>query len=281
LDSLESDHQQIGIGATGELSLRVSVATLVKVMFTNPIDGSRVLALERTATMQEFQGKVEVTVRAKPFGGAVRLINPQRLMRLIGNFHYDSDRSRQESDFRILIRPASWEKVKEICCNHLRKRENGILDSNPERELIEEFEDTLNIDLTGDQYRLNPRGIIIEDLPVDTENVRAIGLPTVRIYYTFEAWFESSDLVMRMAANSKQRTDEDLQEMAWTDAQHGGKGRANAILTLSLDDLTEMYRSLSIDLRSAPIRFKDHQLDGNVLAILEEVDQTRYKRYYI
>lgn len=237
------------------------------------------LALERTATMQESNGKTEVTVRAKPFGGAVRIINLQRLKRLIGNFHYDSSRSRQEGDFRLLIRPASWEKVKEICCNNLRKTENGILNTNPERELIEEFEDTLHISLTVDQYRLNPRGIIIEDMPVETENVRATGLPTVRIYYIYEAWVESPDLIMRLVANSEQYTDKDLQEIAWADAQHGGRGRANAILTLSLDDLTEMYCSMPLDLRIGPIRIKDHQLDGNVLAILEEVDQTRYRRY--
>lgn len=237
------------------------------------------LALERTATLMESKGKAEVTVRAKPFGGAVRLINPQRLMRLIGNFHYDNERSRSEGDFRILIRPAAWEKVKEICCYHLRKTENGILNSNPERELIEEFEDSLKINLSMDQYRLNPRGIIIEDLPVETENVRATGLPTVRIYYLYEAWVESPDLIMRMAANGEQHTDKDLQEMAQAEAQHGGRGRANAMLTLSLDDLTEMYRSMAMDLRSGPIRFKDHQLDGNVLAILEDVEQTKYQHY--
>ncbi len=38
-------------GAAGELSLRVSVATLVRVLFEHPRDGEWMLALERKATV--------------------------------------------------------------------------------------------------------------------------------------------------------------------------------------------------------------------------------------
>lgn len=181
-----NDHE-IGVGATEELSLRVSVAALVSVLFRGPEDGRTMLALERTATLRKIEGRPKVTVKAKPFGGGVWLANPQALKGLIGHFHYDSERSRQERDFRIQIQPASWEKVKEICWEHLKETEKGILDSSPERELAEEFEDTLNVRITPDQYRLKLRGIIVEDLPGETDNVRAEGLPTVRIYYVFEA----------------------------------------------------------------------------------------------
>ena len=44
------------IGATDELSLRVSVATLVRVLFEHPKNGDLMLALERKATLLE--GKV-------------------------------------------------------------------------------------------------------------------------------------------------------------------------------------------------------------------------------
>jgi len=281
MDCLELDDQQIGVGPTKELSLRASVATLVRVMFNDLVDGNRMVALERTATLREIQGKTEATVIAKPFGGAVRLINPQQLIRLIGNFHFDSERSRQEGDFRILINPASWAMVREICRENLKKNEYGILNSNPERELFEEFEDTLNIRLTRDQYQLKPRGIIVEGQPIKTDSVRAAGLLTARIYYIFDAWVDTPELVKRMVANSEQYSDADLQKIAWDDAQRGGRGRANAILTLELDALTEMYRSMPMDERSEPIRYEEHGLAGNVLAILQEVDQSRYKRLMV
>ena len=263
----------------GELSLRASVACLIKVLFKNQVDGRRILALERVATLRQVQGKAEVTVTSKPFGGAVRLINPQALRRLIGNFQYDSERSRREKDFRILIEPEAWEKLMDICCEHLTNPGKGILDTNPERELIEEFKDTLHVRIRRDQYQIIPRGISIEAMPVETDNVRAAGIPTVRIYYLYESWLTDPVLITRMLTNIDRCTDEDLQNQALHDAQHGGRGRANATLTLRYDDLIEFYRSLQLDMRKERICFDGHQIEENVLAILDEVDQTRYKHY--
>ncbi len=276
---MKPNHHEIGVGATEDLSLRVSVAALVSVLFEGPEDGRTMLALERTATLRKIEGRPEVTVRAKPFGGGVRLTNPQALQGLIGHFHYDSIRSRQERDFRIQIHPTSWGKIKEICREHLQETEKGILDSNPERELAEEFEDTLHARITPDQYHLKPRGMIVEDLPIATDSVRAEGRPTVRFYYVFEAWMEAPEMIAMMLANSRRYSDQDLQKMAWQDARQGGRGRANAILALSLDDLKEMCRSIPMDRRGGPIRVGEHQLDGNVLAVLEEIDHPKYQRY--
>jgi hypothetical protein len=44
-----------GIGATQALSVRVSVATLVRVLFENPRDGDLMLALERKATLRQTE----------------------------------------------------------------------------------------------------------------------------------------------------------------------------------------------------------------------------------
>ncbi len=276
---MKPNHREIGVGATDELSLRVSVAALVRVQFDCPEDGRTMLALERTATLREIGGRPEVTVRAKPFGGAVRLTNLQALHGLIGYFQYDSERSRRERDFRIQIKPASWEKVKDICQEHLEEPEKGILDSSPERELAEEFEDALNVRITPDQYHLKPLGMIVEDLPSETDNVRAEGLPTVRIYYAFEAWIEAREIIMMLLANNRRYSDEDLQKMAWKDFWQGGRGRANAILALGLDLLKDEYLSIPTDRRGGPIRVGGHQLDGNVLPILEDVDQLKFQRY--
>ncbi len=276
---MKLNHREIGVGATEELSLRVSVAALVSVLFNGPEDGRAMLALERTATLREIEGRPEVRVRAKPFGGGVRLINPQALQGMIGHFHYDSQRSRRERDFRLQIHPASWDKVKEICREHLQETEKGILDSSPARELAEEFEDTLHVRIIPDQYHLKPQGMIVEDMPSETDNVRAAGLPTVRIYYVFQAWIKAPELITMMLSNSMRYSDQDLRNMAWQDARGGGQGRANAILVLGLDDLKDVYRSRSTQVRGGLIHVGEHQIDGNVLAILGEIDNPKYQLY--
>jgi hypothetical protein len=48
---MKPNHDEIGVGATQDLSLRVSAATLVRVLFENPGDGNLMLALERKATI--------------------------------------------------------------------------------------------------------------------------------------------------------------------------------------------------------------------------------------
>jgi hypothetical protein len=276
---LEQDDHPDGEGSLDELSLRASVACLIKVLFKKQDDGRRILALERVATLRQIKGKDKVTVTAKPFGGAVRLINPHALRILIGNFQYDSKRSRRERDFRILIKPESWGKLKDICFEHLKNPEKGILNTNPERELTEEFEDTIHVSISRDQYQIFHRGISFEAMPVETDNVRATGIPTVRIYFLYEAWITDPIIINRILTNSAQYTDEDLQIQAQYDVQHGGKGRANATLTLKHDDLIELYRSLNPGMRDELIYFEGHLIEDNVLAILDEVNQTRYEHF--
>ncbi len=79
-----------GIGATPDLSLRVSVATLARVVFKHPLTGELMLALERKATLHE--NKIEV--KSQPFGGAIRILDVDAIHDLIGDFHFDSKRSR-------------------------------------------------------------------------------------------------------------------------------------------------------------------------------------------
>jgi hypothetical protein len=44
-----------------------------------------------------------------------------------------------------------------------------------------------------------------------------------------------------------------------------------------LDDLKDVYRSIPTEGRGGPIRAGRHQLDGNVLAVLEEIDNPKYQ----
>lgn len=265
---MNSKQKEFGVGVTKELNLRVSVAALVRVLIHTSGGEKTMLALERAATLRKVNGRSEVQVRAKPFGGGVRITNPRALKELIGNFNYDSEQSRRESDFRIQVSQSSWNKVKEICRNNFMETDEGILDPSPGRELREEFEDTLHVRITPDQYRLEQIRMVVEDLPVKTDNVRAAGLSTVRIYYVFEARIVAHDLIARMLVNNRRYSDEELQKLALKNFRQGGKGKANTILLLGLDRLKKVYGSIPADRRAHPMFVDGHQLEGNVRAIL-------------
>ncbi len=273
------NNHKTGVGIADILNLRVSVASLVRVLFNHPEDRRKMIALERIATLRDIEGEARIEVKVKPFGGGVRLTDPQALKELIGIFHYDSERSSTEHDFRILIKSTSWNIVKKICREHWRGLGKGILDPSPDRELAEEFEDSLHVKISTKQYHLKPKWMIMENLPVKTTNVNAQGLPTVRIYYVFDAHIEDTEIINMIMNNNVQFSNSDLQKMAWEEFRQGGKGRANAILVLGLNELNDLYSSIRVDNLTQQINFKEHQLDGNIPAILEGIHHSKYHRY--
>jgi hypothetical protein len=84
---------EIGVGATAELNVRVSVATLVRVLFKKPNNDELMLALERKATLRRTEDGGEVRVKSQPFGGAIRILDLSAMQDLVGDFHFDSARS--------------------------------------------------------------------------------------------------------------------------------------------------------------------------------------------
>jgi hypothetical protein len=267
-----------GIGATQELSLRVSVATLVRVLFENPRDGDLMLALERKATLLTDESGRNVEVITQPFGGAIRLLDPQALRELIGDFHFDSEESRSEHDFRIFIRPSDWEAVQWFCINHFTDFDDSVLESDPARELAEEFADALQISLKPTQYTLKLVGTVVEENPVPTENIHARGHITVRVYRIFEARILDSSLSPAMLTNSESYSNHDLQEFALENVRNGGKGRANAILTLPLKLISDVYLAMPPEARNLPVSFERNYLDESVGTILEDVIVPKYRR---
>jgi hypothetical protein len=268
---LGSDQIDIGVGATEELSLRVSAATLARVVFKHPEEDHLMLALERLATLRETEVGQQVTVKAQPFGGAVRLRSLSGLGELIGDFHFDSERSRSERDFRLQIRPSDWQRVKRFCLQHFQDEDETTLESTPDRELAEEFADTLKIRISSAQYWLKRIGPVIENDPTTTGNIYAVGRPTVRIYQVCEVCIVDSSLARAILANSERHSDQHLQALALQDAKSGGKGRANAALALPLELLTKAYLSMPAQRRASIITIEGHYLDGNVPAVLADV----------
>lgn len=255
--------------------LRVSVASYNRVTFEHPDEGIRMLALERRATVMEDN---HVIVRAQPFGGGVHILNPTRLQKIVGKLQFDSERSKHEQDFRILIPPSKWELIKEYSLRHLRDEEDIELETEPDRELIEEFFETISVKLHPEQYTVRPLGFVIENSPVHTENEYARGQLTVHIYRIYDVQIVDAMLGRIMLTISQLYSDQDLGMLALQDFENFGKGRFNTILTLPLDQVTEAYLALAPDMRYCDMVVDDHELDESVLAVLGEVGVPQYER---
>ena len=261
----------------GDLSLRVSVATLDRVVFPHPQDGTVMLALERKASVVRNRDN-NVRVWAQPFGGGVNILNPFSLQEIVGEIQFDSEESKHERDFRILISPSKWELVKQYCLCHLENREDVELETLPHRELVEEFEETVNIHLRPDQYTVQPIGFVIENHPMPTDNAQVRGQLTVRLYRTFEVRILDDALCRTMVTVSQRYSDQYLRRLALKDFQNGGKGRANSIVTLPLSLVIESYLTLPPDERYQKIKVENHDLDESVLAILGDIHVPQYER---
>jgi hypothetical protein len=266
------------IGPTKELDLRVSVATLVRVLFEHPRDGSLMLALERKATLHQNENGGVVEIKSQPFGGAIRILDVNRIHDLIGDFHFDSEHSRTEQDFRILIRSFAWKTVRAFCLQQFNCADGSVFETDPVRELTEEFEDALNVSLKPEQYRYQSVATVVEDHPSPTENIHSANIPTVRIYRVFEASITDVSLIDIMIKNSDGFSNQALCQIALENARSGGKGRAHAILVLQLKPLTSVYLAMSPYERNAPILFGEHRLDQTVTTILGGIAVPKYQR---
>ena len=266
-----------GIGPTGELCLRVSAATLVRVLFPHPENGQTMLALERKGTVHPQEGGL-VTVTAQPFGGSSRIRRPDALLAQIAGFHFDSERARSEQDFRILIRPRDWDTVRQFCLQQFRAGENAFVEPDPVRELVEEFTDGLSTFLSPDQYRLRTLGILVENQPTATDNIYAAGLPSHRIYSLFEAELLDPALAVLILAKSQSIKDQELEWLALEDYRRGGKGRSNSVLALPLEKITEAYRALTPEQMVEPLQLEGHVLSPHVPAVLDGVSLPNYER---
>ncbi|HJQ14424.1 MAG TPA: hypothetical protein VJ830_06715, partial [Anaerolineales bacterium] len=188
-------------------------------------------------------------------------------------FHFDSEESRAEQDFRIFIRPADWETIQAFCLKHFAHLNGSVLESDPARELREEFADAMGIDLKPAQYSYQAIGTIVEDQPSPTQNIHARGYPTTRVYRIFEARILDPSLTSVMLENSGTFSTESLYKLA----QNGGTEKANAILTLPFKEIQAHYQAVPFDLRNGPTRFQGEQLDETVAAVLDGVSVPKYR----
>jgi hypothetical protein len=251
--------------------LRVSVATYNQVVFPHPENGTLMLTLERKATVL---ADGSVNVRAQPFGGGVKLLDTNSLKKIVGEIQFDSNRSRHEQDFRILIEPSDWEAVKQYCLWHLEYPSDLELESAPDRELVEEFDETMGVTLISSQYTVQPMGFVIEDHPVWTENWYARGFSTVRLYRIYKVEIVDGTLCQNMVDTSQRVSDELLGKRALGNE----KGRVNSVLALPLYRVREAFLALPPEKRFNKIDVDHHKLDESVLVVLEDIEVSQYLR---
>ncbi|HEY5730382.1 MAG TPA: hypothetical protein VIS72_10050 [Anaerolineales bacterium] len=251
--------------------LRVSVATYDQVIFPHPESGITMLALERKATVLKDGN---INVRAQPFGGGVKILNTKSLKEIVGEIQFDSERSKQEQDFRILIQPSQWEMVKGYCLQHLTHPDDPELESAPDRELVEEFEETMGVALKRSQYKVEPMGFVVEDNPAQTDNWYARGFPTVRVYRTYKVNLIDAELCKNLLDTSGHVSDEELGRYALKNE----RGRANTVLALPLNSVSEACFVLPPEARYKKIKVDGYELDESVLVVLGDVDVPQYQR---
>jgi hypothetical protein len=255
--------------------LRASVATFNRVLFQHPDTGMQMLALERQGTVLDDGS---VNVRGQPFGGGIHILNPTPLQKIIGKIQYDSERSKNEQDFRILIPPSKWELIKEYCLRHLKDEEDIDLETEPDRELTEEFFETIKAKLNPGQYTVQPQGFVIENSPVRSENAYARGQLTVHLYRIYEVQILDPVLSRILLTISQMYADEDVAALARQDLDNYGQGRFNTVLTLPLGSIMDSYLALAPEARYREVTVEEHVLDESVLAILPDVDVPQYQR---
>ncbi len=233
------------------------------------------LALERKATVLPDGS---VIVRSQPFGGGVHILNPTALQGMIGRLQFDSERSKQEQDFRILIPTSKWEIIKQYCLRHLKHEDDSELETEPDRELTEEFIETIKVKLRPHQYTVQPLGFTIENIPVRSTNDYARGQLTVHLYRTFRAEIIDPLLCNIMWSISQLYADPALGALAQKNFEDGGPGRVNTILTLPLSKVKESFLALPPEVRYQKVLVENHELDESVLAILDDIDVPQYER---
>jgi hypothetical protein len=269
---------EIGVGPTAELSLRVSVATLVRVLFSNPNNNELMLALERKATLRRTLDGGAVRVKSQPFGGGIRILDLSAVQDVVDDFNFDSERSRGEQDFRIFIRSSAWSSLRDFCLDHIVLDDDLILETSPSRELVEEFAETLSVDLRSDQYVCSPVTTIVENRAISTDNIYVAATPTVRVYRIYEAVITDLFLTDAMLRRGNDLSYQGLCDLAIADALNGGRGKANTVLSLPWERLQGVYRAMLPAERDVPIVFEENRLDSTVAAIMDDIAVPRYQR---
>jgi hypothetical protein len=248
--------------------LRVSVAAMCRVTFPDPQTGDLMLVLEHRATLENSA----VRVQAQPFGGALRILDSAGLRAGIGGFVYDSIRSAEEQDLRILIPPDAWETTREFILSQMHSGHSEVIEIDPCRELEEEFDETMGITLRPEHYSYRPTGIHVQDRPIPTTNSRMSGALTVRIYRIFEVEIHEPGVCRAIMESSRRYSEEKLQALAVADAARGGKGRANGVLVMRLDEAINAFGAVSFNGNgdTQPLLVNSFKLDSTSAVLFEK-----------
>jgi len=260
--------ERAGVGATEELSLRVSTGVLTKTTFRHPETGESMLVLERKGVVEFSPNGSKEKLEAQPLGGASRLNDPNALLKLTGRFNFDSTESAQESDFRVQIRPRDWPRVKEFCVHHFMNPGTNVVEADPTRELSEELSDALGIAVSNDSYAAVNLGVVLRGGAI-TDRAGVSGQQTVRAFNVYHVELTDPALIQAVLDNSSSVSDSSILESAREKAKaNGKKGKASALTAIPLDAVVKAHSSTSAENRWSSIKIEGTTIADNVPAIL-------------
>jgi hypothetical protein len=224
-----------GVGATAEFSLRVSTAVLGRVHLKHPATGEEMLVLERKCSAEiKDNGELKTILNCQPLGGASVLKNPQALAVLIDGFNYDTEKSKKEGDFRIQARPADWPRIRDFCVENFSNPALGAVEVGIQRELQEELQEALSIDVNPAAYKSRNTGIVIQQEAAQSERLGVSGAPTCRVFNVHDVEITDEALIRALLHSSASVSNEYLITAAHEKAAASPKHQAKVTAMLTL-----------------------------------------------
>jgi hypothetical protein len=228
------------------------------------------LVLERKAVVEIGPDGEKERLQAQPLGGASRLANPAALMKVAGQFNYDSSESKAEGDFRIQIRPTDWPRVQDFCVRHFMTPSTGVIEANPQRELAEELGEALQVDVSETAYSTRNLGIVVRGA-TSTHRAGVSGQQTVRVFNIYHVEITDPQLIAKILENTSTVSHESLLDDARAKARSSGKkGKSTALVAIPLAEVEAAYQAVDLDGEWPPVTVDGHSIADNVPAVLCE-----------
>jgi hypothetical protein len=192
------DVREPGIGATADLSMRVSSAVLTLCVVPSP-EGPLAI-LERKVEI----GKKGLDMRAQPLGGGIAVLNVEALSKITGGFNWEDQKVARERDLRIYVNPDSWTFVRELLTTSFLDTLPGapIVETTPVRELQEEIGDAAGVEVSESSMNISFAGLVFQDPGCGAVAAKS-STPTARVFSVFDVVITDpalADTIMREAS---------------------------------------------------------------------------------
>ncbi len=249
--------------------VRVSVGSLTLLTISDPLDQKEYFAFERRATGSSERGRKTWSTKSVPFGGAIKIKDKSALVDLIGDFDFDSDESRENNDFRIIVDRRKWKKIKIFCERSISQNNKRVIDFDPFDEIKEEIWKPTKIEVTRKKLSTKRIGTFANDFPVPTENINTPGKQTYRFYCLYNTRVVDQQLAKKLLKHADLRMDKECGFTAIKSRRTKGDGRYNSILMVGKKEFEEFISSQAQKEIKSGFHYKNFWMAGNVATLFK------------